>query len=149
MMKITPKQWAILLVGLAVVGGGVYFTISKTGAPGTDSAGMAPEREDIASGKLNVSMQGINADISALGISADGGFTMETKLLHFFNPDPAFPVHLPLGDREYKCLPHRYPNVTGTNISTLIHKGYSALMVPAPRDYAWMVNPPTDAEFNG
>jgi hypothetical protein len=149
--KLTPKDWVILVIGAAIVGGGVYFTIGRTGAPGTDSAGMAPHKEaSLASASLNLSTVGLDAKISALGINADGGFTTETKLLHFFNPDPGFPVHLPLADRTYlKNLPHRYPTVSGTNISTLIHRGYSPLMVPAKRDYAWLVNPPSEAEFEG
>jgi hypothetical protein len=44
-------------------------------------------------------------------------------------------------------LPHRYPNLSGTNISTLIHYGLSAMSHPSQKDVAWMVTPPSEDYF--
>lgn len=37
---------------------------------------------------------------------------------------------------------HRYPYVSGGNISTLIHQGLDALRQPAPQDADWIERPP-------
>lgn len=54
-----------------------------------------------------------------------------------FDPDPhAVPV------TQSK---HRYPAVPGGNISTVIHKGWSALMTDAPAGNDWRIAPPEAA----
>ena len=40
--------------------------------------------------------------------------------------------------------PHRYPTVTGGNISTLIHRGFSQLRQKAPQDDKWITRPPSN-----
>lgn len=40
--------------------------------------------------------------------------------------------------------PHRYPNVTGGNITTLIHRGFSQLRQKAPQDSKWITRPPSE-----
>lgn len=42
---------------------------------------------------------------------------------------------------------HRYPEITGGNVSTLIHHGYDQLRVPAPRDRMWIECPPGEVQF--
>lgn len=42
---------------------------------------------------------------------------------------------------------HRYPNVSGGNISTVMHKGWNSLLQPAPNNPVWMDLPP--AEMGG
>jgi hypothetical protein len=38
--------------------------------------------------------------------------------------------------------PHRYPAIPGGNISTIMHKGWSAMTNSAPADGDWFRNPP-------
>lgn len=42
---------------------------------------------------------------------------------------------------------HRYPTVTGGNISTLIHRGYSAVRRKPQMDAGWFMQPPGDVEW--
>lgn len=42
---------------------------------------------------------------------------------------------------------HRYPAVSGTNISTLIHYGLSAMTNPHVNDLAWMYHPPAEYDL--
>lgn len=49
--------------------------------------------------------------------------------------------------RKNVTLPHRYPTVSGQNISTVIHHGFDSMMRPAPTDADWMVYPPTGVEW--
>jgi hypothetical protein len=71
--------------------------------------------------------------------------------------DKAFD-HLDTGDHYFHpvfCVPgqtqiftqHKYPEVTGGNISTLIHQGMSALSKPAPQDNDWITRPPGEVQF--
>jgi len=48
-----------------------------------------------------------------------------------------------LPGQQQVYLPHRYPDLSGTNISTLIHYGLSAMNTPHG-DVAWMFKPPTE-----
>jgi hypothetical protein len=41
-------------------------------------------------------------------------------------------------------MPHRYPNVTGQNITALIHHGMEPLRKRAPRDSKWIECPPAE-----
>jgi len=50
-------------------------------------------------------------------------------------------------NQELVFTPHRYPNVTGGNISTLIHQGFSALRLPAPQDNKWITCPPGEVMY--
>lgn len=52
-----------------------------------------------------------------------------------------------LPGQQQVTLPHRYPNLSGTNISTLIHFGLSAMSHPHPKDLAWMNSPPSEDYF--
>lgn len=44
-------------------------------------------------------------------------------------------------------MPHRYPNVSGGNISALIHHGMSPLRKHAPRDSKWIECPPAEVMY--
>lgn len=44
-------------------------------------------------------------------------------------------------------MPHRYPVASGTNISTLIAKGFNPLLRPAPTDYDYLIQPPSEGSF--
>lgn len=136
-MKLSTREWVLVGAGILAVSYGTWKAMYSTGHPETNANGEAPVRESVA--------VGVNAAPNMLGIGPNG-FTDETRLLHFFHPD-----HHLVNDTgiEYVNLKHRYPTVTGTNISTLIHRGYSPLMVPSQRDYDWLVDPPADSEFGG
>lgn len=144
-VDLSNKQIALAVAGGAILMAAVYSTIQRTGAPGTGPSGKAPRIDSAAQASGNIALQGLSAPVNMLGISTDGGFTWESRLLHFFDPDSG---HVNPGDCDYgHYVRHRYPTISGTNISTLIHKGYSPLMVPSTRDYDWITCPPADAEF--
>lgn len=128
-----------------MVGVAVRATMEKTGAPGTDSGGMVPRHEVGTASSPHLTVQGLSADVNMLGISSDGSLSWASRLLHTFHPiDHIAP------EADYKhYVRHRYPTITGTNVNTLIHHGYSAMMVPSNRDYDWYVRPPADDEFAG
>lgn len=55
---------------------------------------------------------------------------------HYFHPNYA-------NDGQGQIwMAHRYPRVSGGNLSTLIHRGMDALKEPSPFDNAWRVMPP-------
>lgn len=73
--------------------------------------------------------------------------TLATEPAHPYQPG----FHLYM-QPHYDCaqnvvMPHRYPAVSGGNISLIIHKGWDEMMRPAPQDNDWMVSPPS--EMNG
>jgi hypothetical protein len=47
-----------------------------------------------------------------------------------------------IGDVVY--TPHRYPNVSGSNITALIHHGLDPLCKRAPSDSKWIEQPPAE-----
>jgi hypothetical protein len=48
----------------------------------------------------------------------------------------------------YVYTPHRYPRVTGGEISAVIHRGFSPMRVPAATpDADWIVSPPSEAQW--
>lgn len=146
-MKLSDRDKHIILLGVVFVALGGYIVVSRTGAAGTGVTNKSPRRESIAQASLNLTVQGIAADVNMLGIDVNGGFTPESRLLHFFHPNYGMRLNPP--DQQYTDTAHRYPTVSGTNISTLIHHGYSPLMCPADQDTAWMVNPPSESYFGG
>lgn len=58
---------------------------------------------------------------------------------HLCHPD-----ELPAG---YTFTPHRYPRVTGGEITNAIHKGFSMMRVPASQDVQWLIAPPSEVMF--
>lgn len=62
-----------------------------------------------------------------------------------FTPPPGAPVlgvHEHIGGVVY--LPHRYPNLAGTDISALIWHGHRPLVLPHQRDDNWLCRPPSE-----
>lgn len=55
-----------------------------------------------------------------------------------------FKAYLATENQQLGYTPHRYPNVTGGNISTLIHYGFSQLRLPSPMDDSWRTRPPAE-----
>jgi hypothetical protein len=60
---------------------------------------------------------------------------------HYFHP-----IHCVPGQTQI-FTQHKYPTVSGGNISTLIHQGYDRLKVPAPQDDDWRTAPPAEVQF--
>lgn len=61
--------------------------------------------------------------------------------------DGLFHPMLAVPGQQQIMLPHRYPNVSGGNISSLIHHGMSQLCKPAPQDTAWIERPPGEVAW--
>lgn len=55
---------------------------------------------------------------------------------HYFHPGYV------VSDQQQIFTPHRYPTVSGGNITALIHKGFSSMGQPAPQDDDWLIEPP-------
>lgn len=137
-----------MILGVVFIALGGYVAVSRTGASNTGPSGMP----SVSEGKgprasLNLSMQSMSAEVNMLGIDAQGGLTPESRLIHYFDPGAPMPLNPP--NQQFTDCRHRYPTITGTNISTLIHHGYTPLMIPSKRDYDWMVDPPSESYFGG
>jgi len=61
-------------------------------------------------------------------------------------PDPSAPSVVPLAQHHdgYVYTPHRFPRVTGGEITAVIHRGFSAMRVPCAADVQWMIAPPSE-----
>lgn len=57
---------------------------------------------------------------------------------HYFHPNMCYP------GQDQIFTPHRYPKVSGGNITTLIHQGFDAMRRQAPQDADWIEQPPAD-----
>lgn len=142
MMELSRRDVSLIVAGAAIVGAGVILAMNRTGAPGTDSSGLAPRTESV---DMNLGMASMSTGVNMLGFESNGELSWASRLLHTFHPNDHIAPHC-----DYKnYVRHRYPVITGTNVNTLIHHGYSPLMVPSPRDYDWFTRPPADDEFSG
>lgn len=56
---------------------------------------------------------------------------------HYFHPN-----YCHSENQQQIWMPHKYPRVSGGNLSTLIHRGMDALKEPSPYDNSWRVQPP-------
>lgn len=142
----TERQKHLLILGVAFVAAGGYIAVSWTGWPNTGPSNKAPSNEGegqrtLVDAGLSAGTTGIRANANFLGLTAEGGFTQESRLMHFFVPNGPMPVNPP--NIQYTNTKHRYPTVTGTNINTLIHRGMQPLAIPSG-DPDWMSNPPSE-----
>lgn len=143
MTDLSRKEWAWLAAGIAIVGAGLYAVNTRIGGPNTGPSGRAPREEAIAPAVI-LGSSGSNM----LGISNTGAMTYGSCLSHLFHPFSDFGHASPGSDYQHHVRV-RYPTVPGSNISTLIHYGYSPMLMPSARDYDWFTNPPADIEFAG
>lgn len=60
---------------------------------------------------------------------------------HYFHPAYCVPGQTQIFTQ------HRYPAVSGGNISTMIHHGMDRLKCPAPQDDDWIKRPPGEVMF--
>lgn len=116
-MQLDRKEWTILAVGAAFVALAVYVGYNRTQNKGQ------PRYE------------------SGTGVNVATGLSVVDQLdtgNHYFHPAYCVPGQTQI------FTPHRYPSVSGGNISTLIHQGMDALRRQAPQDADWFERPPGD-----
>jgi hypothetical protein len=85
----------------------------------------------------------LNVDIKTepdIEIAANGGVGGKTEPM--FMPSEHMKPENSLVD--VVNLPHRYPNVSGGNITCLIHKGFSPLKQSKGMDQRWITRPPAE-----
>lgn len=115
-MPLNEKQLGMLLVGAAVVGVLAYIAHNESNAE------TAPRYD---------------SPLAAVGVSASVIDRLDTGD-HYFHPNYCVPGQTQI------YTPHRYPVVSGGNISTLIHHGMDRLAVDAPQDNEWIKRPPAE-----
>jgi len=91
-----------------------------------------------------------------IGGGATGGFNAppaqpapDDDLHDYLNPHPDHPVVCGRADHHagYTYTPHRYPRVTGGEITNAIHRGFSSMRVPNVADVQWLIAPPSEVMF--
>jgi hypothetical protein len=130
-----------LLFGLIVLflcaGGTLYFAVNSStmGAGGVHVPSVQTESQVMGMGVK----AGLRFDSYGSGTMLD-----MSPHLHFWAPgfDENL-VGLPPEQGGTVKTPHRYPAIPGGNISTVMHKGWSALEEPTCN--AWFRNPPEAA----
>jgi hypothetical protein len=118
-MQVDHKSLGVAVVGLSFIGLLVLMARQRT-----DNTGQ-PRYQDDAS----------LASLSPMAIDA-----LDTGA-HYFHPNFCVPGQTQIWTQ------HRYPAVSGGNVSTLIHHGMSALRRPAPQDSDWIERPPAEVMF--
>lgn len=59
---------------------------------------------------------------------------------------PFHPTNVVPGQQQI-YLPHRYPSISGANISCVIHNGFDSLRVPARQDTKWIEGAPAEVQW--
>ena len=59
---------------------------------------------------------------------------------------PFHPSNVVPGQQQI-YLPHRYPGISGANISCVIHNGFDSLRVPARQDTKWIEGSPAEVQW--
>lgn len=115
-MQVNSKDMGLMLVGAAFVFVLAYMAYDKsvTGQP------------------RYVSNTGFTTGFNVLDTAIDALDTGE----HYFHPAYCVPGQTQIFTQ------HKYPTVSGGNITTLIHQGLDSLNVPAPQDNDWIIRPP-------
>jgi hypothetical protein len=75
-----------------------------------------------------------------LGTSGISGVYIESLDTgdHYFHPNHCVP------GQDQIFTPHRYPSISGGNITALIHRGFDPMRRLAPQDSDWMIKPPSN-----
>lgn len=125
------KQAAcIVFGGLILVA--LYFAVTNT----AESPRRAPQYQT-------------EAQVMGMGVASNMRMNYGTPLsmapeLHFWAPgfnDPGWLAE------DHPVVPnrHRYPSIPGGNVSTVMHKGWSAFQEAPPANSEWFLNPPEAA----
>lgn len=119
----------IVILGLAAMGV-LYFAVNST-----------PNEDSVPQFQTEAQMMGLNVNA---GIRLGAGTALDLRPeCHFWSPDTnPRDANPPCG---VVMTPHRYPSVPGGNISTIIHKGWSAMSQDAPSGNSWFQDPPSVA----
>lgn len=115
-MRVSNGQVACLLAAVAGVAVLVYFAHLAT--------------ED--NGKNQPRYEGRLGTAGLFNVIVDSMDTGD----HYFHPNMCH-----LGQTQI-FLPHRYPQISGGNITALIHKGFEPMRRKAPQDADWIEHPP-------
>lgn len=79
---------------------------------------------------------------NAPGMAVEAGAPLDMSVnTHFWNPDFDDCTE----PQPVIQTPHRYPAVPGGNVSTIMHKGFSAFMHDSPSGNDWRITPPEAA----
>ena len=120
----TPEQTAVCGIfglGIAML---VYIAMNNTGDQ------VVP---DVQSEEQTMGL-GVQA-----GLRLNAGTPLDIRPhIHFFDVGYEPPNSCP----QPVTLQHRYPAVPGGNISTVMHRGWSAMREGAPADNRWFNTPP-------
>jgi hypothetical protein len=115
-------------LGLITVGVGLVLLIAYVGNDQTRKTGQP---------RFQSSTQSVATGFNVIDTAVDKLDTGD----HYFHPVFCVPGQTQIFTR------HKYPEVSGGNISTLIHQGMSALCKPAPQDNDWITRPPAEVQF--
>lgn len=116
-MNLSSRE--LILLTVAIIGGGVFAYL---GYQKTDVSDQQPRYEGEA----------VTAGLA-------GAFKVFDHLNtgdHYFHPGYC------TDGQSLGFTPHRYPAVSGGNITALVHQGFDAMMRPAPQDADWFSQPP-------
>jgi len=112
------KDMSIILVGAGFVALLAYIAYDQSDTP-------TPRYE---------SATGITTGFNVIDTAIDALDTGD----HYFHPAYCVPGQTQI------FTPHKYPTVSGGNITTLIHQGMDRLSQPAPQDDDWRIRPPAE-----
>jgi hypothetical protein len=121
-MRLDERDWGLILAGAGFIVLLVMLAHSRT-----NTGQPRYQQESAAMASMAVTMLGI-----------DGLDTGD----HYFHPAHCVPGQTQIFTQ------HKYPVVSGGNISTLIHRGgFDRLAKPAPQDDDWLKRPPAEVMF--
>ena len=80
------------------------------------------------------------AQFDSLAVGMNAGTPLDmTPSIHFYDEGWNCP------DQQTVIPRHRYPVVSGGNISTVMHRGMSSLAEQSPTGNGWRITPPSEA----
>jgi hypothetical protein len=123
------KQTALCAIGIVAIGIAIYYANSQTS--GNDTTGVPAVQ-----GEGELMGMGV-----AAGLRLNAGTPLDmTPSVHFWAPGQnQRDANSPQPVVQSR---HRYPLVPGGNVSTVMHRGWSAFTEGAPADNDWRINPP-------
>lgn len=124
-MRLDRKDFMLIMFGSLIV-----LFIAHVGYQRSDKTGQ-PRYQGVPGGTAFVT--GLNV-VDTFISSLDTGE-------HYFHPAHSVPGQTQIFTQ------HKYPTVSGGNISTLIHQGLDAMCKPAPQDDDWRIAPPAEIQF--
>ena len=89
-----------------------------------------------------------NADFPAPDKQAVGDADLDPFTSHTLDGHPGHVCEVKDHHGGYTYTPHRYPRMTGGEITAVIHRGFSPMRIPANTpDANWIVSPPSEVMF--